>query len=315
MCSEILVCNSDHHKDVTFMRKKTERNGSGAVLRLTILSITANALLAVFKLAAALVSSSTVLLADAVNTTSDVFILLLFLTSIIRTEKALDSDRELNRARLIDAAKIVLSVLLFFTGAFIVYRSVTGILAGTRASLPAPGLFAMIAALISVVGKELLYRLSRRTAVRMQSNALEADAWDHRRDALTSAGSFLAIAGARLGFPILDPVAGLAVCALLFKISIDLLLDIRAGRRGGPIDEKTVENIRALLLSECIPGLLDVTVSFYRSKLLLDVKTADIDHRGAEQNRETADMAHRLIEEAYPLIREIVIRIYPVHKQ
>ena len=70
--------------------------------------------------------------------------------------------------------------------------------------------------------KEWMFWYTRSAAKKINSGALMADAWHHRSDAMSSVGAFIGILGARLGFPILDPIASVAICVLIVKASVDI---------------------------------------------------------------------------------------------
>ena len=93
------------------------------------------------------------------------------------------------------------------------------------ASIAIPGTLALIAAVVSIVVKEWMFWYTRSAAKKINSGALMADAWHHRSDAMSSVGAFIGILGARLGFPILDPIASVAICVLIVKASVDIFRD------------------------------------------------------------------------------------------
>ena len=86
-----------------------------------------------------------------------------------------------------------------------------------------PGLLALIAAVISILIKEGMFWYTRSAAKKIDSGALMADAWHHRSDALSSIGSFAGILGARMGYPILDPIASVIICGFILKAAFKFL--------------------------------------------------------------------------------------------
>ena len=85
------------------------------------------------------------------------------------------------------------------------------------------GVLALIAAVVSIGVKEGLYWYTIAAAKRIRSVSLKAEAWHHRSDALSSIGSFAGVLGARLGVPILDPIASIVICLFIFKVAFDLV--------------------------------------------------------------------------------------------
>ena len=106
-------------------------------------------------------------------------------------------------------------------GAAIGYAGVMKIVRGE--TLAAPGVLALIAAVVSIGVKEGLYWYTIAAAKRIRSVSLKAEAWHHRSDALSSIGSFAGVLGARLGVPILDPIASIVICLFIFKVAFDLV--------------------------------------------------------------------------------------------
>lgn len=99
-------------------------------------------------------------------------------------------------------------------------------MAGTSGeALIIPGVLALIAAVISLVVKEWMFWYTRAAAKKINSGALMADAWHHRSDALSSIGAFIGILGARLGYPVLDPIASVVICLFIVKASVDIFKD------------------------------------------------------------------------------------------
>jgi cation diffusion facilitator family transporter len=111
-------------------------------------------------------------------------------------------------------ASLILGVILAGTGLGIGYSGIRKIFF-ERAALETPTLLPLIAAAVSILVKEGMYRYTMYYARKMDSAAFKADAWHHRSDALSSVGSFIGIGMARLGFPIMDPIASLIICVLI----------------------------------------------------------------------------------------------------
>ena len=118
-----------------------------------------------------------------------------------------DEKHQYGHERMECVAAVLLGAVLCITGLFIGAAGLQKIFAGDQGKLVIPGALAMAAALISIAVKEGMYWYTRNAARKIDSAALMADAWHHRSDALSSVGSFVGVLGARMGFPILDPLA------------------------------------------------------------------------------------------------------------
>ena len=115
--------------------------------------------------------------------------------------------------------------VLFATGIGIGIGGINKIIEGTAGKDEIPGMIALIAAVASIVVKEGMFWYTRSAAKKINSGALMADAWHHRSDALSSVGALIGIFGARMGYPILDPIASVVICLLIGKASIDIFRD------------------------------------------------------------------------------------------
>lgn len=136
-------------------------------------------------------------MADAVHSASDILGSLIVMIGAIFSNKAADASHPYGHEKLECIASILLGNILVLVGAAIGYTGITKIIHGE--TLAAPGMLALIAAVVSIVVKEALYWYTIAAAKRIRSVSLKAEAWHHRSDALSSIGSFAGVLGARLG--------------------------------------------------------------------------------------------------------------------
>ena len=180
-------------------------------IKISKLSIAVNLLLSAGKLAAGLLAHSGAMISDAVHSASDVFSTFVVIIGVKLSAKDSDREHPYGHERMECVAAVILSGILLATGLIIGWEGVQKILPG-HGELTPPGVLAAVAALVSIVVKELLFRYVRHHARRLDSTALMAEAWHHRSDALSSIGALAGILGARAGFPILDPLASVVIC-------------------------------------------------------------------------------------------------------
>ena len=190
---------------------------SKLAMKVSVISVIVNLLLSVFKLIAGILAKSGAMISDAVHSASDVFSTFVVMIGVTISEKESDKEHPYGHERLECVAAIILSMVLAITGLGIGVTGIRNIANGESGVLEAPGLLALIAAVVSIAVKEWMYWFTRAAAKKINSGALMADAWHHRSDALSSIGAFVGILGARLGYPILDPIASIIIC--IFVIS------------------------------------------------------------------------------------------------
>ena len=188
-------------------------------------SLAVNIILSAGKFVAGVVANSGAMISDAIHSASDVFSTVIVMIGVKISAKAEDEDHPYGHERLECVAAIILAMLLLMTGIFIGWESVRKILSAESEELPIPGTLAVAAAVISIIVKEIMFWYTRHFAILVKSEALMADAWHHHSDALSSVGALIGIVGARLGLPVLDPVAGLFICFFIAKAAFDIFKD------------------------------------------------------------------------------------------
>ena len=185
-----------------------------------------NMVLFLFKLVAGLIGRSGAMIADAVHSASDFATDIVVLAFVRISAKPRDDDHHWGHGKYETLASLIIGVALFAVGVEILLDSAEKIKAVVGGEvLPRPGAIAVIAAAVSIVAKELLYRYTVRVGKQTDSPSVVANAWHHRSDALSSIGALLGIGAAYfLGekWRIADPIAAIVVAALIIKVSIDL---------------------------------------------------------------------------------------------
>ena len=198
-----------------------------AIARVTLTGSVVNLLLVGLKAVAGLVGHSAAMISDAVHSLSDFVTDIVVLVFVRVSARPQDEDHDYGHGKYETLATLFIGLALAAAAVGIV---VSG--AGKLASwlqgedLPAPGKIALWAALASIVAKELLFQYTRIRGKHLQSKALEANAWHHRSDALSSIGTAIGIGGALLlgdRWTVLDPLASIVVGAMLVKVAWDLL--------------------------------------------------------------------------------------------
>ena len=204
-----------------------ERNKE--IYKVTLVGGVINVVLLLFKFVAGIVGHSAAMVADAVHSLSDFVTDIIVIIFVHISGKPKDKSHDYGHGKYETLAMTIIGVALLAVAVGIVYSGVTKIidwLSGQQ--LEAPGTLALWAALLSVLLKEGVYRYSMVKARQLQSQAVEANAWHHRSDALSSIGTAIGIGGAIfLGqrWTVLDPVASVIVGLFIVKVAIFLLRD------------------------------------------------------------------------------------------
>lgn len=197
------------------------------IYRVTFVGFVVNLVLSIVKLIAGLVGRSGAMVADAVHSFSDLATDVVVIAFARISAKPRDPGHDYGHGKYETLATIIISLALAVVGAGILVDSIERIrIVLDGGLLPRPGVIALVAALVSIIVKEILYRYTVRVGRQIQSPSVIANAWHHRSDALSSLGTLVGIGCAYfLGskWRIADPVAALLVAVFIFKIAFDLI--------------------------------------------------------------------------------------------
>ncbi|MEG0076118.1 MAG: cation diffusion facilitator family transporter [Eubacterium sp.] len=284
-------------------------------LRVSMISIVVNVVLSVFKFAAGILANSGAMVSDAVHSASDVLSTFVVIIGVNISGQKADHKHQYGHDRMECVAAIILAAILFVTGAAIGFTGIEKIIDSSKQSLEIPGVLALIAAFVSIVVKEWMYWYTRAAAIKINSGALKADAWHHRSDAMSSIGSLIGIAGARMGFPILDPIAAVVIAALVIKAAFDIGKDSIGKMLDSAIDEKTEEGIRDLIMKQQgVKRIDDLKTRTFASKFYIDLEIAVDGEMKLVEAHEIAENVHDTLEETYPTLKHCMIHVNPYEK-
>ncbi|MBS0002527.1 MAG: cation transporter, partial [Thioalkalivibrio sp.] len=187
----------------------------------TILAGAVNALLATTQIVTGWLFQSQALIADGVHTLSDLISDSVVLFAAGKAAASPDRDHPYGHGRIETLATIVVGLLLAFAALGIAWTAGQRLLAWETLTAPAPA--ALIFAALTLVAKEGLYQYTVRAARRIQSQLLQANAWHHRTDAISSVVVLIGIGGAVVGWPWLDAVAALVVALFILHMAWQLM--------------------------------------------------------------------------------------------
>mgnify|MGYP006316090227 FL=1 len=203
-----------------------EVNREKEIYKLTLWGSLVNFLLLVFKFVAGFVGNSAAMIADAVHSLSDFITDIIVILFVRVSSMPKDENHHYGHGKYETLATAIIGVVLFAVGVGILVNAVETIIDFFHGKeLAAPNIWALGAAAVSIVFKEVLYQYTVYKGKNLNSNALMANAWHHRSDALSSIGTLLGISGAMfLGekWRVLDPIAAFLVSIFILKVAIEL---------------------------------------------------------------------------------------------
>ena len=198
------------------------------IYKVTLAGGAVNVALLAFKFVAGILGHSAAMLADAIHSLSDFVTDLIVLVFVHISGKPQDKSHDYGHGKYETLALTIIGIALMIVAVGIFYNGAIRIADWCKGEeLEAPGMLALWAALVSIVLKELTYRYTIHHARKLESTALEANAWHHRSDALSSIGTAVGIGGAVLlgqHWTVLDPIASVIVGAFIVKVAVDLIL-------------------------------------------------------------------------------------------
>lgn len=197
--------------------------------KITLLGGILNILLSISKLVAGIIGNSTAMIADAIHSLSDLISDAIAIIGIKIAEKPADSSHHYGHGKYETIAAYFISMLVAITGIYIFinnFKLIWNFIYNDK-YIASPGLIAAFAALLSILVKELLFQATVKIGKKCESNAVIANAWHHRSDALSSIAAFIGITAAHfLGnkYAVLDPIAALVVSILIIIAGVKLFL-------------------------------------------------------------------------------------------
>jgi cation diffusion facilitator family transporter len=185
--------------------------------RITLIGGALDLGLGILKLAVGKLAFSQSLIADGVHSLSDLVTDILVIWAAKEASREPDADHPYGHQRIETVATIVLGLLLVMVAGAIGLTAVEGLIAGEQQ--PTPTFWALIAAAVSVLSKEFIYRWTMRVADRIQSTLLRSNAWHSRSDALSSIIVIIGVGGSMIGITSLDAIAAVIVALMIVYIA------------------------------------------------------------------------------------------------
>jgi cation diffusion facilitator family transporter len=284
--------------------------------KVSIISIIANTFLAIFKLLAGIFAHSSAMISDAIHSASDVFSSFVVIIGIKLSSKEPDKEHPYGHERLECVAAMILSVILFITGAGIFYNALKNIITGNYNSIAIPGVLALIAAIVSIAIKEAMYWYTRYYAKKIDSSALMADAWHHRSDALSSVGALIGIFFARIGYPIMDSVASIIIFIFIVKASIDIFIDATNKVVDHSCDEELEKEIyNYVMKNKDVKDIDLLKTRMFGNKIYVDLEICLDEKLTLKEAHDIAESLHDKLEKKFDKVKHVMVHVNPASKK
>ena len=286
-------------------------NEKKIINRLSRVGIFGNLLLSAFKLLAGIFGHSGAMVSDAVHSISDVFATLIAWIGVRLSKQKEDTEHPYGHERLECVASLILGLILAGTGIAIGWNGIRKLI-WERDTLEVPTLLPLIAAVVSIVVKEAMFQYTMYYARKLDSAAFKADAWHHRSDAFSSVGSFVGIGMAKLGLPIMDPIASLIICVLILKVAFDIILDALKKMLDTSVSDDFEQKMHAFIESQEGVERIDLLrTRQFGNKIYVDLEIAVESNISLLDAHGIAERVHSAVECEYPNVKHVMIHVNP----
>ena len=287
--------------------------------KVSIVSIIVNIGLSLFKAIAGIMAKSGAMISDAVHSASDVFSTIVVMIGIKISSKEADKEHPYGHERMECIAAIILAFILMVTGIGIGFgglKNIIGVIKGESSAITVPGVLALAAAVVSIAVKEAMYWYTRSAAKKLRSDALMADAWHHRSDALSSIGSFAGIFAARMGLPVMDSIASVIICLFIAKAAWNIASDAIDKTVDKSCCPETVEKISNVITTQDgVMGLADIKTRMFGSRLYVDIIIEADGTLPLNDAHDIAESVHDAVEHNFPDVKHCMVHVNPYDKK
>lgn len=294
--------------------QSNQQDFQAAATKVSVISMGTNVILTVAKFAAGVIAHSGAMISDAVHSASDIFSGLIVLIGVRISSKAPDEKHPYGHERFECVAALLLSGILALVGGTIGVNAVKDIISGREQEVP--GILAFVAAVASIVTKETLFWYTRGYAKKYRSTALHAEAWHQRSDALSSIGALIGIAGARMGVPVMEPIASLIIALFILRVAVRIFRDAIDQMVDHSANEETEAAFRETALEQ--PGVRGVELlrtRMFGNRVYVDLEIAVDPEMKLSAAHEIAEQVHDAIEQTYPDVKHIMVHVNPAKEQ
>lgn len=291
---------------------KAAINENAIIRRVSLVTITGNAVLSAFKLFAGVMGRSGAMVSDAVHSLSDVLTTFIAFLGICLSKKAADRKHPYGHERFECVTSLLLGAILLITGLEIGKAGLERIFVNSHEMPVIPGVIALAAAIISIISKEAMYWYTRHYAKVLNSQAFMADAWHHRSDAFSSIGSLIGIAGAMFGFPVMDSIASVVICLFILKVSYDILKDALAKMLDTSCGEDYEKALTAYITAQEDVVQVDMLRSrMFGNKIYIELELQVDGNLPLREAHAIAERIHDNVEARFLDIKHITIHLNP----
>ncbi|MDG2065212.1 MAG: cation diffusion facilitator family transporter [SAR324 cluster bacterium] len=274
-------------------------------LKVTLLGLAANLILALAKGFIGIIANSSALIADAGHSVSDLLSDGITLWAVRMSGIPKDKNHPYGHGKFETVGTFIISLLLLFTGV-----GVAGHVFNRMDATVVPGTIALWMAGIAIIVKEALFHVTRMVGRRTGSRVLMANAWHHRSDAISSVAALLGIAGAQLGIPLMDPIAGMLVAGLIIKTGIDIGYESIRELTDETVEEDVISELGKIMTGiEGVEHYHEMRARRMGPHLLVDLHIQVDSMMSISAAHQVAERVRLEILEKLPAVNEVLVHV------
>ena len=280
--------------------------------RISVVTIICNCFLAIIKFLAGIIANSGAMVSDAIHTISDIGTTIIAMVGVTLGNKDEDDSHRYGHERIECIASLLLAFILFITGLEIGIEGIKILIENNYDAIETPGLFALIAAIISIVIKEVMFQYTIRGAKKIKSDALKADAWHHRSDSISSIGALIGIALSRAGYKFCDPIASVLIALLICKVAVEIFIEATNKLVDKSCSDEQIKEIEKIVLSQKgVLGIDDIKTRIFGSKIYVDIEISADGKKSLNETHMIAEKVHDKVEKHFQDIKHIMVHVNP----
>ena len=279
------------------------------LINVSILTLIINVFLSIIKIISGLIGKSVAMVSDGVHSLSDIISTVIVIVGLKISEKEEDDTHQYGHERFENVASIILSFLLFITGAFIAFNSIKNI---NDKAFVIPSKITILVALLSIITKELMYQYTIHIGKKYNSDALKADAWHHRSDAISSIVSLIGVYFTIKGFIYMDLIASILIAIIIVKISVEIFIESINKMLDTSCDDKTLKEIENIVLNtKGVTGIDLLKTRRFGNKIYIDIEITANKKITFKRAHNIAHEVHDNIENKISDVKHCMVHINP----
>jgi len=268
-----------------------------------------NAVLMLFKLSAGYWGHSDAVFADGIESACDFVAIFATLVALKLGRQPFDEKHPYGHGRAESLSALLVSLVIFLTGGWILFNSVHAII---ERDFKSPEMIAVVAAFVTILIKEWLFRFTRKTGQQLDSPSLLAIAQDHRKDAVTSISTLAGVVGAYFGFGIMDPLAAGLTSLFILHVGFQTCRGAAHDLMDGNVPPNFIEKVTQLAESvERVEHVHDIRGRRSGQYMIIDLKLDMDPGMTVKESHDVAKKVKKLIFDGFPNVGDVMIHINP----